>query len=63
MASICRQGVCMNKWLTKFYIGVTIGTWIKRIAILMLCLALYKCGDYYVNVHLPMMENGGHVRP
>ena len=22
---------------------------------------LYQCADYYYNVHLPMMENGGHV--
>ncbi len=23
---------------------------------------LAYCADYYVNVHLPMMQNGGHVQ-
>lgn len=51
----------MNDWLTKLYVGVTIGTWIKRILILLVLAGVWFVGDYYFNVHLPMMRHGMEV--
>jgi len=51
----------MNKWLTKLYVGVTIGTWIKRIMIAIVIGFVWFVLDYYFNVHLPMMQRGMHV--
>lgn len=61
MVRLCKWNNWMNKWLIKLYVGVTIGTWVKRIFIALILFGLWSIGDYYFNVHLPMMRRGMHV--